>query len=151
MKLQIMLTGKNILVCVHIPNLENIWDQYSPEERKNMRNWDKEKSSNCVGHMLGRKHSKETKRLIGSKSVNRNWHRPDPKRYLGAKNPNAKACRIYHNNEIRQFKCLRDLAKYYDFDYNNMKYVAQQCTKNGHAMKQGRYKGIMVEYINAIV
>jgi len=52
-------------------DLKEYWAQYSKEERAALRNW----NTTPKASFKGKRHTEETKRLIGSKSVNRKWGR----------------------------------------------------------------------------
>jgi group I intron endonuclease len=79
-------------------NSESIKEYWSKiEDKKTVRNW----SRVPTYHMLGKKHSEETKKLIGSKSVNRNWGRKTP--VTGHNNPKSKEC--YVNG--KHYQCLK--------------------------------------------
>jgi group I intron endonuclease len=67
--------------------VKEYWSHLNKEERKVCRNWAKRSMVGSNNTMYGKKHTEETKKLIGSKSVNRNWNKPN---HFGSKNPNAK-------------------------------------------------------------
>lgn len=75
--------------------------------------------------MYGKKHTEETKRKIGSKSVNRNWHRPN--NYNGKNNPRAKPVIVDYNNKSIKYDCLKDFySEYPILAYSTMKAIAQK-------------------------
>ncbi len=105
--------------------MKTYWSRYSKEQRKTMRKWNK----TPVGRPKGLKHTEETKALIGSKSVNRNWNKPTT--FGGAGNPNAKPVEIhwYETGKIERYDCLKDFANKYGYNYSSMRMLAQRETK----------------------
>lgn len=87
------------------------------KDKKNARNWSRVPTYS----MLGKKHNEETKKLIGSKSVNRNWGRKTP--VTGHNNPRAKEC--YVNGKY--YQCL----KYYWDKNQHIPYSSLKSTANG--------------------
>lgn len=119
-------------------SMKEYWAQFSSEERKNIRSWAKPQLGK-PGTMLGKRHSEETKRKIGAKSVNRNWISYDK---FGAKNPRAKPCRVTWNGKTEEFGCLKEFAELHRLPYSTIKGVAKQPTT------RGKYSGLLVEWIN---
>lgn len=87
------------------------------EDNKTARKWSRVPSYS----MLGKKHSDETKKLIGSKSVDRNWGRKTP--VTGHNNPMAKEC--YVNGKY--YQCL----KYFWYENQNIPYSSLKSAANG--------------------
>ena len=87
------------------------------EDNKTARKWSRVPTYS----MLGKKHSDETKKLIGSKSVNRNWGRKTS--VDGHNNPMAKEC--YVNG--KQYQCL----KYFWYENQNIPYSTLKSAVNG--------------------
>ena len=87
------------------------------EDNKTARKWSRVPTYS----MLGKKHSDETKKLIGSKSVNRNWGRKTS--VVGHNNPMAKEC--YVNG--KHYQCL----KYFWYENQNIPYSSLKSAANG--------------------
>lgn len=103
-------------------SMKYYWSKFDKEQRKQVRNWCKVASKGFKGH----KHSDETKRLIGSKSVNRNWNRPT--NYGGSDNPNAKKVEVTYldSNKTEIYDCLKDFAKKTGYNYSTLRAIAQR-------------------------
>ena len=102
------------------------WQTFSPEERKLCRQWKSWKIRGDQNPMLGRKHSKETKKLIGSKSVNRNWRKPD---HFGKNNPKAKRVEVQIGDTKYSYECLKDFCDEIKvIPYSTLKHMA----RHGH-------------------
>jgi hypothetical protein len=72
--------------------------------------------------MFGKKHTEETKALIGSKSVNRNWNKPN---HYGSKNPNAKKVLVEYDGIEQNYDCLKDFYNTIsDIPYSTLKSIA---------------------------
>ena len=102
------------------------WSKYTNEQRKRMRNWCKVPSKGFKGH----RHSNETKKKIGAKSVNRNWNRPT--NYGGSANPNAKPVEVTYldTNKIEKYECLKDYSNKMGYNYTTMKTIASRGTES---------------------
>ena len=87
------------------------------EDNTVARNWSRVPTYS----MLGKKHSDKTKRLIGSKSVNRNWGRKTS--VVGHNNPMAKEC--YVNG--KHYQCL----KYFWYENQNIPYSSLKGAAKG--------------------
>lgn len=99
------------------------WSQFTPEERKKMRRWGRSPVNGDNNPMYGKKHSDETKKLIGSKSVNRNWHKPD---HHGSKNPKSKKAIITINGVETEYSCLKEFwENNQHIPYSTLKGVAR--------------------------
>ena len=107
--------------------LKEYWNKFTKEERKICRQWIKRDVYGKNNPMYGKKHSEETKRIIGSKSVNRNWNKPNHK---GEKNPRAKKVLVEMDNLVNQFNCLKTFA-------NSIKNIPYSTLKS--IAKDGRY------------
>ena len=103
--------------------LKEYWSSFSEEERKLCRNWSRKNMSGENNPMFGKKHSEETRRKIGAKSVNRNWKKPN---HFGSNNPKAKKVLIEQDSTLKYFDCLKD---YHDenksIPYSTLKNLAQ--------------------------
>ena len=94
--------------------LKKYWSKI--KNKKIARNW----NTTPTTGMLGKKHSEETKKLIGSKSVNRNWGRKT--NVIGSNNPRAK--KILVNNKL--YGCIKDFAIQNNLNYSTLKsYIAR--------------------------
>ena len=87
------------------------------EDNKTARKWSRVPTYS----MLGKKHSEETKKLIGSKSVDRNWGRKTS--VVGHNNPMAKEC--YVNG--KHYQCL----KYFWYENQNIPYSSLKGAAKG--------------------
>jgi group I intron endonuclease len=85
--------------------VKEYWSHLNKEERKVCRNWAKRSMVGSNNTMYGKKHTEETKKLIGSKSVNRNWNKPN---HFGSKNPNAKKVLVESDSGKKYYDCLKD-------------------------------------------
>ena len=88
--------------------------------------------------MYGKKHTEETKILIGSKSVNRNWNKPN---HFGVNNPNAKKVLIETESGKKYYECLKDY-------YNEHKTAPYSTLKS--IARGGRFSkkyGIKISYV----
>ncbi|NDB83534.1 MAG: hypothetical protein EB127_12535 [Alphaproteobacteria bacterium] len=84
------------------------------------KNYQKGIYNSHYGHV----HSEETKKIIGSKSVNRNWHKPE--NYAGSGNPNSKAVVVEIDGVTEKFSCLKDFhTRYSHIPYSTLKWMAQ--------------------------
>jgi len=107
--------------------LKEYWNTFTKEEKKYCRNWSKKDKNGKNNPMFGKKHSKKTKKLIGSKSVNRNWNKPNHK---GEKNPRAKIVLVEMDGVNKQYNCLKNFAEEVEIiPYSTLKNIA----------KDGRY------------
>ncbi len=107
--------------------LKEYWNSFTEEERKTCRNWKKRNLFGQNNPMFGKKHSEETKKLIGSKSINRNWNKPNHK---GEKNPRSKKVLVEMCNLIQEYSCLKIFADTMkNIPYSTLKSIA----------KDGRY------------
>jgi group I intron endonuclease len=104
--------------------VKEYWSKFSKEERKICRNWSKRDVSGEKNPMFGRKHSEETKRKIGSKSVNRNWISKD---HNGSNNPGAKKVIVELNGKKLFFNCLKEFSEQFDkLSYSSLKRMTQK-------------------------
>lgn len=104
--------------------LTEYWNTFTSEERKTCRNWCKKNNSGENNPMYGKKHSEETKKLIGSKSVNRNWNKPN---HFGEKNPNSKKVLVEINDAQKEYECLKDFFnEFKQLSYSMLKHLAQK-------------------------
>lgn len=100
-------------------SMKKYWDQYTEQERRKMRNWSRRDMRGENNPMHGKKHSDETKRKIGSKSVNRNWGRKTP--VDGGLNPKAIKVDLVFEDRTETFDCIKDAANKYDIKYPTLK------------------------------
>lgn len=104
--------------------LKEYWSTFTSEERKICRNWSKRSMLGKNNPMFGKKHTEETKKLIGSKSVNRNWNKPN---FHKEKNPRAKKVLIEIDGEKKEYECLKTFSEEYKkLSYSMLKYLAQK-------------------------
>ena len=88
---------------------------------------------------FGHRHTEDTKKLIGSKSVNRNWNRPT--QYGGAKNPRAKRVEVEVNGVIKTYACLKEFyEEYKQIPYSTLKQLARK------EMNSEKWKNVKVRY-----
>jgi group I intron endonuclease len=95
--------------------LKEYWNKFTEEERKLCRNWNKRDMHGQNNPMFGKTHSEETKKLIGSKSINRNWNKPN---HRGENNPKAKKVLVEYKGEKKLYECL----KYFYVENNTIPY-----------------------------
>lgn len=87
----------------------------------------------------GHRHTEENKKLIGSKSVNRNWNRPT--NYSGAKNPRAKKVLVEVDGVSKTYDCLKDFHDDYKLiPYSTLKTMARK------EMSYDKWKNVKVKY-----
>lgn len=102
--------------------LKEYWSHLNKEERKICRNWSRNSMVGENNPMFGKKHTEETKALIGSKSVNRNWNKPN---HYGSKNPNAKKVLVECDGIKQNYDCLKDFYNTIsDIPYSTLKSIA---------------------------
>jgi group I intron endonuclease len=103
--------------------VKEYWSHLNKEERKLCRNWCVKPMVGENNPMFGKKHTEKTKLLIGSKSVNRNWNKPN---HYGSKNPNAKKVLIECNGIKEEYDCLKDFfSNNSDIPYSTLKSIAR--------------------------
>jgi len=103
--------------------MKEYWSNLSDEQRKISRNWSRKDMTGQNNPMFGKKHSEETKKKIGTKSVDRNWKKPN---HFGAKNPRAKKVLVEYENNIEYYECLKDFYdKNKSVSYSMLKYLAR--------------------------
>lgn len=108
--------------------MKEFWSSLTEDERKKCRNWSRRPMSGSNNPMFNRKHSEETKKKIGSKSVNRNWSKHD---YVGKNNPRAKKVLIEMQGKKRHYNCLKDFSEEFkELSYSMLKYMAQRSKTN---------------------
>ena len=118
--------------------LKDYWSHLNKEERKICRNWHKRNLCGKNNPMYGKKHTKETKQLIGSKSVNRNWNKPN---HFGVNNPKAKKVLVESNLVKKYYGCLKNF-------YDETKIAPYSTLKN--IARDGRFSkkyGIKISYV----
>lgn len=119
--------------------MRKFWSQYNATERRAARNWSMEKPEGYVSPMKGKTHSDETKRLIGSKSVNRNWGRKTPMNL--ANNPKAKSIQIEYGDGLqKRYGCIKELSIDKNWNYNATKKFVLQSKGNFIDTEYGRFK-----------
>lgn len=103
--------------------VKEYWSHLNKEERKVCRNWARRSMAGSNNTMYGKKHTEETKKLIGSKSVNRNWNKPN---HFGSKNPNAKKVLVEIDSGKKYYDCLKDFYnEYKKAPYSTLKNIAR--------------------------
>lgn len=103
--------------------LKEYWNSFTAEERKTLRKWKKRDLSGEKNPMYGKTHSEETKKKIGKKSVNRNWAKHN---YAGSKNPKSKKVKVYIDDTVKYFECLKDFSdEFKKLTYSSLKNMAQ--------------------------
>jgi group I intron endonuclease len=107
--------------------MRNYWMEMSEDRRKACRNWCSWKKRGSNNPMLGKKHSENTKKIIGSKSVNRNWHKPN---HHGKNNPRAKRVEVTIDANKYVYECLKDFS-------DEIKYIPYSTLKR--IARDGRY------------
>jgi group I intron endonuclease len=114
--------------------IKGYWSTFTKEERKNCRRWTKRDMTGEKNPMYGKQHSEDTKKLIGSKSVNRNWKKHD---YKGQKNPRSKKVMIELCGETLHYSCLKDFSdSFKELSYSMLKHLAQtQKVSEKHKLK----------------
>jgi len=113
-------------------SVKEYWNTFTKEERQKMcESFAYSRSSG----FKGRTHTEETKQLIGSKSVNRNWNRPT--NYGGSNNPRArKAIVTDMNDNTVIYECLKDICNdYSQIPYSTLKGLVKR--KNNYSEKWG--------------
>ena len=87
----------------------------------------------------GKKHTEETKRLIGSKSKNRNWAPAELTAHYGADNGKAKRVEVTVNGQVKFYDCLKDFHnEHKEIPYSSLKWMAQ---------KEKSSRGVSVKYV----
>lgn len=88
---------------------------------------------------FGKKHTEETKRRIGAKSVNRNWAPSEITAHHGADNGRAKSVEVNIDGSIKIYGCLKDFYNEYKIiPYSSLKWMAQT---------QKSSRGVGVRYV----
>jgi len=101
-------------------SMKSFWKQFTKEERKQLRKWNKKDNSGTNNPMYGKVHSEETKKKIGSKSKNRNWGRKTP--VSGGCNPTAIAVKLLRDNgQEEYFDCIKAISIKYGYNYSTLK------------------------------
>lgn len=117
--------------------MKEYWSKLAEEERKLCRNWFKRDVGGKNNPMFNRKHTEETKKKIGSKSVNRKWNKPN---HNGQKNPRAKKVLVECNGYSKEYNCLVDFSIESGLNYSSLKSIA----KDGRFSKKYNLKIIYV-------
>lgn len=100
--------------------LTKYWNSFTKEDRKTMRKWSDMDRSGTNNGMHGKKHSEETKKKIGQKSINRNWGRKTP--VTGGNNPRAiKINVMFEDGRKETFDCIKDFCIKYNIKYTTFK------------------------------
>lgn len=104
--------------------LKEYWSSFTKKERQQCRKWSKRNMTGSNNPMFGKKHNDETKRKIGSKSVNRKWNKPN---HLGSNNPRAKKVKVEFDGKIVEYECLKDFSNdFKQLSYSSLKLLAQK-------------------------
>jgi group I intron endonuclease len=117
--------------------LKEYWNKLTKEERKKCRNWYINDMTGKNNPMYGKKHSLETRKKIGLKSKDRNWHHPN---HNGKLNPRAKRVLVEYDGKHKIYDCLKDVTLDINIPYSTLKSIAQK----NHTSK--RYK-IKISYV----
>jgi hypothetical protein len=114
-------------------SMKEYWSGFTNEEKKQIRNWSKRNLSDKNNPMYGKKHSDETKKRIGEKSINRNWGRKTP--VNGSNNPRAICIDvIFDDGRIERYDYIKKFSDKYGYNYGSIKSIY----KNGtHSKKYG--------------
>jgi hypothetical protein len=87
----------------------------------------------------GKKHSEETKILIGSKSKNRNWASAELTTHYGSSNGMAKKVEVKIDDTTKYYDCLKDFYnEYQQIPYSSLKWMAQKGKSS---------RGVTVKYV----
>lgn len=109
--------------------MKTYWGKLTPSERRTARQWSKIPSFS----MLGKHHTEVTKKLIGSKSVNRHWGRKTT--INGHNNPKAKKVLVVVDGVEKYYDCLKYFHDEYSYiPYSTLKGMARRgklSTKHG--------------------
>ena len=121
--------------------LEDIrtWSKSYKDELPEDAKWCGKSQNGIFNSHYGKKHSEETKKMIGSKSVNRNWAPAELTAHYGSDNGRAKRVEVTINNEIKIYECLIDFYNEHKLiPYSSLKWMAQ---------KEKSSRGIAVRYV----
>lgn len=106
--------------------LKEYWSHLNKEERKACRNWSKKTMVGFNNPMYGKKHSIETKKMIGLKSVNRNWNKNTPW-MIGENNHMSKRVLVEMNKIKKEYSSLSFFSKMVpNIPYSTLKSIAQK-------------------------
>ncbi len=121
--------------------LEDIrtWSKSHKDELPQDAKWCGKSQNGIFNSHYGKKHSEETKKMIGSKSINRNWAPAELTAHYGSDNGRAKRVEVTINNEIKIYECLIDFYNEHKLiPYSSLKWMAQ---------KEKSSRGIAVRYV----
>jgi hypothetical protein len=121
--------------------LEDIktWSKTHKDEMPQDVKWCGKSQKGVFNSHYGKKHSEETKKIIGSKSTNRNWAPAELTAHYGSDNGRSKKVEVTINNEIKIYECLMDFYNEYKLiPYSSLKWMAQ---------KEKSSRGILVRYV----
>lgn len=118
--------------------VKRYWASLSEEEkRERLKNWCHKKGKGFTG----KTHTEESKKLIGSKSKDRNWHKPT--NYSGSGNPRALKVKIIDETGERIFDCLKDYSIITGIPYSTLKGIKKKFEKPGFKFrKDSKYQNI---------
>ena len=115
------------------------WSKSHKDELPQDAKWCGKSQNGIFNSHYGKKHSEETKKMIGSKSVNRNWAPAELTAHYGSDNGRAKRVEVTINNEIKIYECLIDFYNEHKLiPYSSLKWMAQ---------KEKSSRGIAVRYV----
>ena len=115
------------------------WSKSHKDELPQDAKWRGKSQNGIFNSHYGKKHSEETKKMIGSKSVNRNWAPAELTAHYGSDNGRAKRVEVTINNEIKIYECLIDFYNEHKLiPYSSLKWMAQ---------KEKSSRGIAVRYV----
>jgi hypothetical protein len=121
--------------------LEDIkdWAQSYKEDLPKDAKWNGKSQKGIFNSHYGKTHSEETKKLIGSKSKNRNWAPAELTAHHGSDNGRAKKVEVTINEDVKIYDCLIDFYnEYKEIPYSSLKWMAQKGKSS---------RGVSVRYV----
>lgn len=115
------------------------WAKSNKDDLPEDAEWQGKSQKGIFNSHYGKKHSEETKKLIGAKSKNRNWAPAELTAHHGADNGRAKKVEVAINEDVKIYDCLMDFYnEYKKIPYSSLKWMAQKGKSS---------RGVSVRYV----